>query len=311
MKLIIDTDMGIDDALALLMALAHPETEIEALTTVVGNVPLAQATLNTGVVLDIAEAPLIPIYRGCARPLMQNDPLHALDVHATDGLGGVGRAETTRLIEAEHAALALTRLAREQSGALTLLTLGPLTNIALAIRLDPDFLTHFERVVMMAAAVDGRGNTSPSAEFNIAVDPEAAKIVFDACQAVADRVWLVSWEASLRHATPFADWRKMIEGNSAILQFVQGMSAYIEQAMAQWGSTTIPWADPLAAAVALRPDIVTDSDRRPITVETGHNLARGQTIVDYRPRSQSPATANIVRSVDEQKFHELLRLVVK
>lgn len=311
MKLIIDTDMGIDDAIALLMALAHPETEIEALTTVVGNVPLVQATLNTGVVLDIAEAPPIPIYRGCARPLMQNDPLHALEVHATDGLGGAGRTETSRSIEAEHASPALTRLAHEQSGQLTLLTLGPLTNIALALRLDPNFLTHFERVVMMAAAVDGRGNTSPSAEFNIAVDPEAAKIVFDACQSVAERVWLVSWEASLTHATPFADWREMIEGDSPVIQFVQGMSVYIEQAMAQWGATTIPWADPLAAAVALRPDIVTTSDRRPITVETSHNLARGQTIVDYRPNSQRPLTANIVRSVDELKFHELLRLMVK
>ena len=304
--------MGIDDAIALLMALAHPETEIEALTTVVGNVPLAQATLNTGVVLDIADAPLTPIYRGCARPLLQNDPLHALDVHANDGLGGVGRAETTRLIEAEHAALALIRLAREQSGALTLLTLGPLTNIALALRLAPDLLTHFERIVMMAAAVDGRGNTSPPAEFNIAVDPEAAKIVFDACQTVADRVWLVSWEASLTHATPFAEWRAMIEaGESPVTQFVQGMSVYIEQAMAQWGQPTIPWADPLAAAVALRPDIVTNAEVRPIAVETGHNLARGQTIVDYRPSSQSPATANIVRAVDEQKFHELLCLVVQ
>lgn len=139
MRFVIDTDMGIDDAVALLMVLAQTGIQIQAITTVMGNVPLAQATHNTGVVLDVANAPPIPIYQGCAWPLLGHQPQHAHDVHGDDGLGGAGRAETGRIIEAEHAALALIRLVRQYPGELTLLTLGPLTNIALAIRLKPDF----------------------------------------------------------------------------------------------------------------------------------------------------------------------------
>ncbi len=311
MKLMIDTDVGIDDAVALLMILAHPDTEITAITTVVGNIPLAQATLNAGVVLDVADAPAIPIYQGCARPLLQNEPLHAMDFHGTDGLGGAGRTETSRPVEAEHAALALLRLARQHSGQLTLLTLGPLTNIALAQRIDPNFLKHFRRIVMMAGSVDARGNTSPPAEFNVAVDPEAAKIVLDACRDIAERVWLVSWEASLDHATPLTEWREMIRDSSAIAQFTQAMTRHVEKWVAGSSQQAIPWADPLAAAVALDPTIVSGYETRFVDVEVGDNLARGQTIVDYRRRGAPPPNLNIVRHIEPNKFRDLLGLVVQ
>lgn len=311
MKFIVDTDMGIDDALALLMILAQPGAEIEAITTVAGNIPLAQATHNAGVVLDIAAAPPVPIYQGCATPLMQTEPLHAMEVHASDGLGGAGRPHTDRPAEAEHASLALVRLARAKPGRLTLLTLGPLTNVALAIHLDPQFLTRFERIVLMAGAVHGHGNTTPAAEFNVAADPEAAQVVLNAGRRVADKVWLVSWEAALDHATPFARWRDIIAGASATARFVQQMTGFIERSMAAFGIATIPWADPLAAAVALDPAIVLNYDSRPITVEVGHNLARGQTIVSYLRRQNEPVTAKIVRQIDLPKFEQLLRLAVQ
>ena len=310
MKLIIDTDMGIDDAVALLMILAHPHAEIEAITSVLGNVSLAQATHNIGVVLDLAQAPAIPIYRGCSRPLMQNKPLDATDVHAADGLGGAGRAQTHRIVEDEHAGLALIRLAHEKPGQRILLTLGPLTNIALAIRLAPNFLHNFDRIVLMAGAVEGRGNTSPVAEFNVAVDPEAAHIVFDACRDIADKVWLVSWETSLTHATPFDRWRQLIAGDSATAKFVLAMTVYIEQAMARNHVTVIPWADPLAAAVALAPDIVLNYERRSVEVEVGQNMARGQTITDYLSRRGTIANMTIVKDIDQDKFEDLMRMIV-
>jgi purine nucleosidase len=310
MKFIIDTDLGIDDAIAFLMILGHPQADIEAITTVVGNIPLAQATHNVGVVLNAAQAPPIPIFQGCGKPLMQNEPLHAMDFHGSDGLGGVGQSHPNRSIEAEHAVTALIRLARAHSGQVSLLTLGPLTNIALAIRLAPDFLSHFERVVMMAGAVDGRGNTSEVAEFNIAVDPEAAAIAFEACQQVADRVWLVSWEASLNHATPLETWHRFISGDTAQAKFVQAMSQFAESVVADYGYSAIPWADPLAAAVALEPEIVTAYDTCLVQVDVGHTLARGSTIPDYRSRHRPITNMKIVRAVDLEKFEAILQLVV-
>lgn len=311
MKFLIDTDLGIDDAIAFLMILAHPNAEIEAITSVVGNIPMAQATHNVGIVLNVAQAPAIPIYQGCAKPLMQNDPLHAMDFHGLDGLGGAGQGQPGRAIEPEHAVTALIRLARANSGQLTLLTLGPLTNIALAIRLAPDFLSHFERIIMMAGAVDNRGNTTPAAEFNVAVDPEAAQVVFAACQALPDaRAWLIPWETSLAHAVPFDRWRCLIEGESPQASFVQAMSQFAEQTLTGFGFNAFPWPDPLAAAVALAPEIVSACDRCPVLVDTGHNLARGSTIPDYLSNQTDKANINIVRAVEPEKFEALLQSIV-
>jgi purine nucleosidase len=308
MKLLIDTDVGIDDAVALLMALAQPDCDIKAITTIVGNVPLAQATHNAGVVLDIANAPLIPIYRGCAKPLLQYRPDDATEFYGADGLGGAGQAQTSRIVESEHASLAMIRLAREHPAELTLLTLGPLTNVALAVRLEPAFLGQLKRIVMMAGAVDGRGNTSPPAEFNISVDPEAAKIVFAACAAAGVPITLISWEATLAHEVPFSTWDSLTEGSTPTAQFLQAMSVFAKDVMLAYGYTSLLWPDPLAAAVALAPEIVLEQECRFLDVETGPNLARGQTIVDYRTRSDRSPNAHIVRTVDRQKFHELLRL---
>src|SRR5262245_7726993 len=124
MQFIIDTDVGIDDAVAILMLLSHPAAKVLAITTVMGNVPLAQATQNVGTILDIIQAPPIPIYQGCARPLLQYSPQDARYVHGDDGLGGMGRLNGHRLVEAEHASLALTQLVAQHSGQVTLLTLG-------------------------------------------------------------------------------------------------------------------------------------------------------------------------------------------
>ena len=311
MNLIIDTDMGIDDAVALLMVLAHPKAKIKAITSVLGNVSLAQATHNVGVVLDVAGAPPFPIYRGCARPLLQYEPEDAVSVHGADGLGGAGKPETTRTFAAEHASLALIRLARQNPGELTLLTLGPLTNIALAIRLDPNFPKNLKNLVIMGGAVDGRGNTTVPTEFNIGVDPEAAKIVFDVCREVPGGTWLVPWETSLTEAISFADWDGIIEGNCPVAQFLQQMTVHIKQVMAALEFPVSIWPDPLAAAVALSPKIVSDEELRFVDVEIGSGLARGQTIVDYRGGSDTSPNARIVRGIDRRKFKELLQLAAQ
>ena len=311
MKVIIDTDMGVDDAVALLLVLGQPQAEIVAITSVVGNVPLAQATHNAAVVLDVAGAPSIPIFPGCARPLLQHEPDDAVSFHGQDGLGGAGRPETTRPVEAEHASLALIRLARANPGELSLLTLGPLTNVALAIRLAPDFPRLLKNLVIMGGAVDGRGNTTAATEFNIGVDPEAAKIVLAAGCDIPGGTWLIPWETSLAEAISFETWDRMIEGDRPVARFMQQMTVHLKQVLVASGYSGTIWPDPLAAAVALFPDIVSNAEPRFVDVEIGAGLARGQTIVDYRTNSYARPNVKIVRAVDRGRFGELLQLAAQ
>ncbi|MCB0211002.1 MAG: nucleoside hydrolase [Anaerolineae bacterium] len=311
MRLIIDTDGGIDDAIALLMVLAHPNTTLEAVTTVFGNVPLAQATQNVKTILDIAQAPSLPIYSGCAQPLLRYQALDAKDVHGDDGLGGASRTESARPTQAEPAALALIRLAKTYSGQLDLLTLGPLTNLAVAVRLEPDIFSYFNRIVLMAGAVDTRGNTSAAAEFNIMVDPESAHIVFTALQKSYIQPQLISWEATLAHPLTPEEWTHLTEGEAPVAQFVQQMNIHLLDLRLAYKEPHILWPDPLAAAVLCEPNIVLEQELRFIDVETGHTITRGQTLVDYRRLSNQRPNAHIIRRVDKQLFRQLLRMAVQ
>lgn len=308
MKLIIDTDVGIDDAVALLMVLAHPDAELVALTTVMGNVSLEQATHNLGVVLDAASAPSIPIFKGSSRPLLQDEPIDAVEFQGPDGLGGAAATHTDRRCEHGHASLALSQFVRQHPAQLTLLTLGPLTNVALAIRLDPSFLEGLQSLVVMGGSVDGRGNTTPSAEFNVFVDPEAAAIVFDACRRGGVTLTLVSWEAALAHAVPLPVWEEMVTGTAPVARLLQRITDYFRGKW--WASEAVLWPDPLAAAVTLEPDIVQADEFRSVLIVTGQNPARGQTIVDYRSYAKpvSNANARIIRQINSQRFQRLLQM---
>ena len=163
----------------------------------------------------------------------------------------------------------------------------------------------------MGGAVDGRGNTSPPTEFNIGADPEAAKIVFRVAADIPQGVWLIPWETSLTETISFSVWEKIIEGDRATARFVQKMTVYLKQVMGRGDYPGLIWPDPLAAAVALSSDIISEQEHRFVDVEIGSGLARGQTIVDYRPKSEIPPNVWIVRGVDKQKFQNLLRLAVQ
>ncbi|MCB0193272.1 MAG: nucleoside hydrolase [Anaerolineae bacterium] len=311
MRLIVDTDGGIDDAVALLMVLAHSNTTLEAVTTVFGNVPLAQAIQNVKTILDVAQAPPVSIYKGCDQPLLRYQTLDAKDIHGDDGLGGASQAESERPMEAEHAALALIQLAEQYSGQIDLLTLGPLTNLALAVRLEPRIFRYFNRIVLMAGAVDIRGNTSAAAEFNIMADPEAAHIVFDAFQKSYIQPQLISWETTLAHPLTPEGWTRMIEGETPVARLVQHMDIHLNERRLLYKEPNVLWPDPLAAAVLCEPNSVLDQEIRFIEVETGHTITRGQTLVDYRRLSSQRPNARIVRRVDKQQFRQLLRMAVQ
>lgn len=178
-KIIIDTDPGIDDALAILLALsAKDELEVLGLTTVNGNVGVEQVTKNAFKILKIAGREDVPVYQGNGKPLMREND-HCEVFHGDDGLGNLDMEESERIPEKESAVDFLVRKVREEKGEITLVPIGPLTNIADAVQRDPEFVKNVKEVVIMGGAEQG-GNMSPHAEFNFWTDPEAASIVFRA-----------------------------------------------------------------------------------------------------------------------------------
>lgn len=191
-KIIIDTDPGVDDAIAILLALSAKEKlDVVALTTVNGNVGVDQVTKNAFKILDIAGRQDIPVYKGNEKPLQREND-HCEEFHGDDGLGNLAMKDSKRVPEAESAVDFLIRKVREEKGEITLVPIGPLTNIAEAIQRDAEFVENVKEVVIMGGAEHG-GNMSPHAEFNFWMDPEAAKIVF---QAGFEKVTMVGLDAT-------------------------------------------------------------------------------------------------------------------
>lgn len=299
--LLIDTDPGVDDAMALLMAFADPRFAVVGLTVAAGNVGLEHTVRNALKLCEVAgvEAPVFP---GCPVPLL-HAAADAAYVHGRDGFGDTGYVPAPRQPEAEHAALAILRLSQLHAGRLLLVTLGPLTNLALALRLDPALPSRVARLVVMGGAVTGLGNTSIPAEFNIGFDPEAAKIVFEAFP----RFELVDWEAVMRHPLPRAQFDAWLAAGDARARFYDGISAQTRAWSA--GRRGDDWlcADALAMAQALAPESARETAVRPVVVETEGRFGRGATLVDWQQRSGLPARAEILMAYDQAAFEARIR----
>ena len=300
LPLLIDTDPGVDDALALLMAFADTRHRVLALTIAAGNVGLGHTVANARKLCEVAGAD-VPVHAGCPVPLL-HPAEDAGYVHGRDGFGDAGLPRSSRAPDPEHAALAIIRHAREHAGRLRLVTLGPLTNLALALRLDPDLSSRVGRLVVMGGAVTGQGNTSVPAEFNIGFDPEAADIVFRAFPAFE----LVDWEAVLRHGFDPATFDRWLAEGDDRARFYAAISRHTRQ----WSAgrrEKFHSADALAMAVALAPDSVRRAESRAVAVELEGRLSRGATIVDWQQRSGEPANARIVLEVDAARFERQVR----
>jgi len=299
--LLIDTDPGVDDALALLMAFNDRDHQLLGLTIAAGNVGLRHTVANALKLCDIAGVD-VPIYAGCPVPLV-----HAAEdaayVHGMDGFGDTGYTPSTRQVEAEHAALAIIRISKEHAGKLLLVTLGPLTNLALALRLDPELPGRIHRLVVMGGAVTGQGNTSIPAEFNIAFDPEAADIVFRAFPAFD----LVDWEAVVRHGFLHTEFEAWLARGDHRAKFYGGISRKTRE----WseGKRGAHWhsADALAMAAALAPVGIQRVENRYLEMETEGRLSRGATVVDWARRSGKPENASIVMDYDQAAFEAVIR----
>src|SRR5690606_33783697 len=217
--LLIDTAPGVDDALALLMAFNDPAHRVVGLSIVAGNVGLSHTVGNALKLCDVAGQEAVPVFPGCEGPLVH--PCEdAADVHGADGFGDTGYVPSERKASTEHAALAILRLSHEHAGRLLLVALGPLTNLALALRLDPTLPQRVARLVVMGGAVTGHGNLTAAAEFNIGYDPEAAKVVFDAF----DRIDLADWEATLAHGLHHDRVLEWLDADSPRARFYRDIS---------------------------------------------------------------------------------------
>jgi purine nucleosidase len=300
-QLLIDTDPGVDDALAIMMAHAH--ADIAGLCIAAGNVGLAHTVRNARLLSDLL-AMQVPIFAGCDAPLVRAADEDAGFVHGRDGFGDVGFAEPRTPVSDEHAALALLRLTRERAHELTVVALAPLTNIALAVRLDPTLPARVPRLVVMGGAVTGQGNTARvPAEFNIGFDPEAAQVVFSAFPEVE----VVDWEAAMRHAfepPAFDAWLAQGDQRADFLARISGTSRRYNIERARRGVIA---ADGLAMAVALDPGIVTRRARHALAVELDGALTRGATVVDWADRLGQPAQADIVLDVDQVRLEAMVQ----
>jgi purine nucleosidase len=272
---LIDTDTASDDAVAILMALAAPDVRVAALTTVAGNVGLEQATRNALYTAEIAGSD-VPVFKGAAAPLIRRHE-DASWFHGRDGFGDRGYPPPRRAAERENAVDALVRLAAAEPG-LTLVTLGPLTNIALALARDPGFARNIGRCVVMGGAPCCEGNVTPAAEYNIWVDPEAARRAFRSALPIEMVGWHVSRGASVLDEAEIAEILRLDtpKARFAIDCNVRAKEAYFTQT----GERGLSLADPTAMAVALDREIGASWSRHFVEIECASELTRGMTVVD-------------------------------
>lgn len=300
LPLLIDTDPGVDDALAILMA--HRSADVVGLSIAAGNVGLAHTVANALKLVEVIGADT-PVFAGCPVPLVWPAE-DAGFVHGADGFGDTGYFPSARCAADEHAVNAILRLSRERAGKLVLVALAPLTNLALALRLDPELPSRVARLVVMGGAVTGRGNTHlVPAEFNIGFDPEAAQVVFSAWPEFD----LVDWEACVRHAMDFAWFDRVVAAGDARGQFYAAISRKARLFNEGHGRRRgMVVADALAMAVALEPTIVRTAERRHVGIELTGATTRGATVVDWEGRLRRPANARIVLEVDQERFQTLV-----
>jgi purine nucleosidase len=309
MRLVVDTDPGVDDALAIMLAFAHPGVRVDAVTVVAGNVGLDRTVANACTILDVlgASPAATPTHPGCRRPLL--GPRVEPTSHGADGLGDCHFPPSHRAAETEHAALALVRLGHESPGERTLVALGPLTNVALAMSLDPELPRRYRRLVVMGGAVRATGNMpNPSTEFNASSDPEATAIVLSRWPGVV----LVPWETAMDSIVGMERVQELWSAPGARAEFARKITAKRPaRAHQHFGVSGMFVPDPVAMAVAVEPSVVTRSEHRHVMVELGGRHTRGQTTVDWFGLADEAPNAEIVQEVDRERFWKMLRAAVR
>ncbi|XP_061917061.1 inosine-uridine preferring nucleoside hydrolase-like isoform X2 [Entelurus aequoreus] len=288
-KLILDVDTGVDDAQAIMIALAAPNVEILGITCSHGNTTLENVLKNTLRVLKVCNRLDIPVYAGCSEPLLSNER-HASYFHGKDGLGDVPDPDAPglELVQEKKGVQALVEMIEQNQGEVTLVATAPLTNLAVAVQLDPSLPKKLKALYIMGGNIESRGNTTICGEFNFVVDTEAAYIVLERYTCPT---YIASWEFTCRNSLPWksksAEYQKK---NSA----GKGFSA----------------CDTYALAAAVDDTLITDSEEVAVTVELQGASTRGMMVLDYMELLKKKHKAVIMKKVDLEKFKQMLRRAV-
>lgn len=301
-KIIIDTDPGQDDAVAILLALASPELDVLGITAVAGNVPLALTAKNARIVCELAGRTDIAVYAGCDAP-MSRKLVTAEHVHGKTGLDGPDLPDPTMALAEDHAVdFIIETLRNEKSATVTLCPLGPLTNIATAFQKAPDIVERVQEIVLMGGAYFEVGNITPTAEFNIYVDPEAADIVMKSGCKITILPLDVTHKALV--TKPRNDAFRAI-GNSVGLAVAEMTDFFERFDKEKYGSEGAPLHDPCVTAYLLKPDLFTGRFVN-VEIETSSPLTLGMTVADWWGVTNRPPNAMFMGDIDADGFFELL-----
>lgn len=304
---IIDTDTASDDAVALVMAMHYPGVQIEAITVVAGNVPLDQGVQNALYTVELCQQ-AIPIYYGMPAPLIR--PLETAQfVHGQDGMGDIGLPLSGRHPADGDAVSVLIETIHRFSGNITLLALGPLTNVAIALRRDPLIADAVSECVIMGGTGQGHGNITPVGEYNFWADPEAAKIVFESGMPLK----IVGWDISRTYAVlDPQDTAELRAIGTPLAKFCVDIQETVKQfAMTQSKLRGFDLPDPIATAIALQPEVATETKSLYVAIETQSELCRGQSVVDHNAILGKEPNADVVLKASRERFWNMLKEAVR
>jgi len=298
-RIIIDTDPGVDDALTFLLVLASPEVLLEALTTTQGNVTVDKATRNALAVLELASAGNIPVVQGSSLPLV--GPLLASDlVHGKSGIGNSKLAEPKTKPLTIHAVDYLVERTLAEPGEISIFPIGPMTNIAMAIRKEPKFATSVKELVIMGGAIKEAGNSTPLAEFNVFADPHAAHIVFHSGIPIT----MIPLDATHKCILKQSHIDRLLKINSPISRFISdSVEDYMKFSIAR-GHAGCALHDPLTLATIIAPELLTLNEYF-VDVDISGGVSMGNTFADFFNLSRKPANMKVAMDVRGDEFIEL------
>jgi len=299
-RILIDTDPGIDDSLAILLALASPELSLEGLSIVHGNCSLDQATHNAVSILELAGARHIPVAKGCELPLVQPSLL-APETHGNTGLGYAKLPEPQTGPIRQHGSDFLIERIMSNPGEITLVAIGPLTNVALAIRQEPRIVNALKELIIMGGAIRHEGNTTALAEFNTYVDPHAAYIVYHAGIPTT----LVSLDVSYQCVLTRPDVDRLLQIDSPLTRFIADTTRfYMEFHDEYQGVEGCVINDPLALALTFAPGLC-NYQYLPVDVDIFSSVSLGKTFADFYNYNKKPANMQVALGVRARDFIEL------
>ena len=300
----IDTDTASDDAVAIMMALRWLDEEIvvEGISTVSGNVSVEECTENALYTVELC-GKQVPVYEGAGKPLLR-EPVFGYFFHGPDGMGGMNYPDPKQESEKVHAVNALIETIRANPNEITLITLGPLTNISLALAIAPDLAEKIPMCYVMGGAAATLGNITPAAEFNIYVDPEAAKMVFHSGMPLTMVGWeLCRGEANLNED----DIKSVLAMDTEYATFTINCNRQAIQTNREWlGEPMLPLPDPITMAIALDPSICTKKGKYYVTVDVESQVTRGMTVVDERSVLEKDANVTVCWAIDVSRWKEAL-----